>query len=58
MILKKCDLLSPPITLYFKGDLKHASIFSAVLSIAAKIIEISFALYYIVQFLKKANPKI
>ena len=56
MILKKLDLLSPPITLYFKGELKHASIFSAILTIFSYIIEFSFALYYIVQFLKKSNP--
>ena len=58
MIFKKCDFLSPPITLYFKGELKHTSIFSALLSIVSRIIEVSFAIYYIVQYLKKSNPKI
>ena len=56
MILKKCDLLSPPITLYFKGQLKHTSIFSAILSIISYISVISFAFYYIIHFLKKSNP--
>jgi len=56
MFLKKCDSLSPPITLHFKGELKHSSIFSAILTIILKVIEASFALYYIVQFFKKSNP--
>jgi len=56
MFLKKWDLLSPPITLYFKGELKHSSIFSAVITIVSYIIEASFAFYYIVEFLKKSNP--
>ena len=33
MFLKKFDWISPPITLYFKGENSHVSIYSGILSI-------------------------
>ncbi len=58
MILKKCDLLSPSITLYFKGDSIHSSIFSGVLTIIAYLIIFSFSIYYTVGYIYRYNPTI
>ena len=55
--IKKLDLLSPPITLYFKGEDQHHSIFSAILSIIAYILVIAAAIYYFLGFINKDNPK-
>ena len=46
MIFKKIDMLSPPITLFFKGDNSHSSIFSGILTIVAYIIIVIFGVYY------------
>ena len=56
MFLKKFDMLSPPITLYYKGDDKHSSIFSAVLSIVAYTIVFTFGVYYALEFINRENP--
>ena len=57
MFLKKCDLISPPITLYFKGESSHVSIYSGILSIIAIIIVIISAIYYILEFIHRKSPK-
>ena len=56
MFLKKFDMLSPPITLYYKGDDKHQSLFSALLSIVAYIIVLIFGVYYALEFINRENP--
>ena len=56
MFLKKFDMLSPPITLYYKGDNKHSSIFSALLSIVAYTIVFIFGVYYALEFINRENP--
>ena len=56
MFLKKFDMLSPPITLYYKGDDKHSSIFSALLSIVAYTIVFIFGVYYALEFINRENP--
>ena len=56
MFLKKFDMLSPSITLYYKGDDKHPSIFSAVLTIVAYIIVFIFGVYYALEFINRENP--
>ena len=56
MFFKKFDMLSPPITLYFKGDNTHPSIFSGILSIIAYAIILSFGIYYALEFINKENP--
>ena len=58
MILKKSDLLSPHITLYFKGDSIHSSIFSGILTIIAYIAIFSFSIYYTVGYIYRYNPTI
>jgi len=57
MFLKKCDLISPPITLYFKGENSHVSIYSGILSIISIIIIIIAAVYYIFEFVHRKSPK-
>ena len=58
MFLRKVDFLSPPITLYYKGDQSHSSIFSGVITIIVYSICLMFAVYYAIQFVKKANPQV
>ena len=57
MFLKKLDMLSPYITLYFKGEKKHSSRFSGGLSVVAYILIFITGVYYILNFIKKKDPK-
>ena len=57
MFLKKCDFISPPITLYFKGESSHVSIYSGILSIITIIIIIIASVYYIIEFIHRKSPK-
>ena len=57
MFIKKFDWLSPPITLYFKGENQHASIFSGVLSIICYILVFISGVYYALEFIHRQNPK-
>ena len=57
MFLKKLDMLSPYITLYFKGEKKHSSRFSIILSIFAYAIVITAGIYYMIVFINKNDPK-
>ena len=50
MFLKKCDFLSPQITLYFHGSLSHSSILSGILTIITSIILIITYILYIKDF--------
>ena len=58
MIIKKCDMISPCITLHFKGDINHSSFFSGILTIICYGIIFSFGIYYIIIYINKANPTI
>ena len=57
MFLKKCDFISPPITLYFKGESSHVSIYSGILSIITIIIVIIATVYYILEFIWRKRQK-
>jgi len=57
MFLKKLDMLSPPITLYFKEEDKHVSIFSAILTIIAYALVFAGGVYYALEFINKESPK-
>ena len=57
MFIRKCDILSPYITLYFKGAKKHTSRISGLLSIIAYALILVTSLYYIVDFIIKKDPK-
>ena len=50
------DYLSPRITLHFKGNKIHSSFFSGILTIIAYLIIFIFTLFYIIDFINKANP--
>ena len=56
MLIKKLDLLSPPITLYYNGDNQHPTIFSAILSIIAYVGVFGFGIYYGLKFINKDDP--
>ena len=56
MFLKKVDLLSPQITLFYKGDESHSSIFSGIITLIAYIIIFVFGVYYALEFINKENP--
>ena len=55
--IEKFDMLSPPITLYFKGEDQHHSKYSAILSIIAYLLILVAAIYYFLGFINKDNPK-
>ena len=57
MVLKKLDILSPPVTFYYKGVLSHPSIVSGIISIIAFIIIMFFAAYYSLFVIMRKNPK-
>ena len=57
MFIKKMDWLSPPITLYFKGETQHRSIFSGILSICAYILVFAATIYYFLGYIQRENPK-
>ena len=57
MILTKIfDIISPPITLYFKGNNMHSSIFSCILTIIVYAIIFIFGVYYAIEFIGRKNP--
>ena len=58
MLLRKLDFLSPPITLYFKGENSHSSIFAGILTIIVYSICCAFMVLYAIQFIKKTNPQV
>ena len=53
---RKIDIISPRITLYYKGQLLHSSIFSGILSLIYYILMVSFGVYYLHGFFRKENP--
>ena len=57
MFMKKFDWLSPPITLYFKGENQHGSLFSGILSIICYILVFASGVYYALEFINRQNPK-
>ena len=57
MFLKKLDILSPYITLYFKGERKHSSKSSGILSLISYIFVLLIGVYYIIDYINKKEPK-
>ena len=57
MVIKKLDVLSPPVTFYYKGVLSHPSFVSGIISIIAFIIIMFFAAYYSLFVIMRKNPK-
>ena len=52
MFLKNFDFLSPPITLYYKGENSHSSIFAGILTIIVYLICLTFGIVYAIQFIR------
>ena len=50
------DIISPPITLYYKDESFHPSILSGILSIICYILMLSCAIYYLLEYFNKKNP--
>ena len=58
MFIKKFDLLSPQITLYFKGETQHRSIFSGILSIFSYLLVLAAVIYYFLGYIQRKAPKV
>ena len=56
MFLRKIDMLSPKITLYYKQKNTHASIISGILTIIACLFIFSFGIRYFAKYIRKENP--
>ena len=57
MFIKKLDMVSPPITLFFKGETQHLSIFSGILTILTFLLIFLAGIYYVLDFINRNNPK-
>ena len=57
MFLKKFDWISPPITLFFRGENSHVSIYSGILSIIAYVLVVVATIYYALEFINRESPK-
>ena len=58
MFFKKLDMISPPITIYFKGEQSHSTIFSGILTVIIYSISLYFGILYTIQFIKHQNPQV
>ena len=58
MFLKKVDMLSPRITLYYKRKNIHASPISGVLAIIAYVFIFIFIVYYFIRYINRENHTI
>ena len=56
MFFHKVDLISPPITLFFRGKSSHSSVFSGILTLISYMIILYFTTRYIIDYLKKKKP--
>ena len=57
MWVKKLDMLSPPITLFYNEESQHSSICSGILSIVVFIAVILAVIYYLLNFIERKSPK-
>ena len=57
MFLKQFDRLSPYITLYFRGERKHSSKISGILSIITYCLILGMGINYILIFFDRQSPK-
>ena len=56
MYIRKLDYFSPLITLYYKGETRHSSLFSGIISILFSIFVFLVCLFISLDFLLKKNP--
>jgi len=55
--LNMVDVLSPSITLHFKGDSQHSSLVSGILSIIVIVLIFVSGIYYFLAYINKDSPK-
>ena len=58
MIIQNLDFLSPKITLYFKGNNKHSSVISGIITIISYLFILISIIYYSLDFFQKGNPTV
>ena len=56
MFLSNIDMLSPPITLYYKRKKIHPSAISEVLTIISYLNILSYTIYYFQRYINRVNP--
>ena len=56
MFFNKIDLISPPITLYRKGELSHSSIFSGILTLLSYLTLFIIGVYLFSDIIERKNP--
>ena len=56
MIVRSFDFISPLITLYYKGETRHSSIFSGLISIILIILVLYICIFISFDFIFKMNP--
>ena len=58
MIFRKMDMISPPITIFYKGDSSHSSVFSGILTFIVYLLCFGFGIQYAIKFFSHTNPKV
>ena len=58
MFFKKLDMISPPITIFYKGNLTHPSIFSGILTLIGYFVVFYFGIRYSIEYIRHQNPQI
>ena len=56
MFLKYIDIISPNLTLFFKGNLSHSNIFSGIISLLIYLISIFSIIYFSFDIIFRLNP--
>ena len=52
------DLISPPVTLYYKGEQSHPSIYAGILTIIVYSISLAICISYAIDFFLHKNPSV
>ena len=58
MFFRKVDFISPPITIFYKGESSHTSIFSGILSLIVYGFSFILGMIFFVNFLRHADPQV
>jgi hypothetical protein len=58
MFLRKVDFISPPITIFYKGESSHTSIFSGILSLIVYGFTFIFGIIFFVNYFRRVNPQV
>ena len=58
MFLKKLEMISPPITIFYKGNSTHPSVFSGILTLMVYFVAFYFGIRYGIEYLRHQNPQI